>query len=213
MPVPSPAIAVIEMPWLERRYAPQKPVLVTSTMPPMPADAEAPPDLVTPFTARPAASAARARRSSSSTDGASGSSRSSSGKFLRQQRGIGKARVLVLRRDPRHGDRALGERVHIGDDIVGRHHRLLVPDQHAQADVVALGALGLLDIAVADFDALRHAAHGDCVGRIRTGALGRLDQTLREIGQRRLIEQALRFFGRTFGCSENGLRHCLVLKL
>ena len=42
--------------WREPRYEPEKPWLVTSTMPPMPAEAEAPPDLVTPFTPRPASS-------------------------------------------------------------------------------------------------------------------------------------------------------------
>src|SRR6195952_897650 len=48
-------------------------------MPPIPAEADAPPDLVTPFTARPAASASDARRSSSATDGVTGSSISRSG--------------------------------------------------------------------------------------------------------------------------------------
>ena len=59
--------------------APWNPVLVTSTMPPMPAEAEAPPDLATPATPSAAASACCARCSSTSTDGMSGSSRSRSG--------------------------------------------------------------------------------------------------------------------------------------
>src|SRR5258708_26482987 len=80
MPVPSPEIAVIEMPWLERKYEPWKPVEVTSTMPPIPLEADAPPDLLTPLTARPAASASQARRSSSDVDGTLRSSRSRSGK-------------------------------------------------------------------------------------------------------------------------------------
>ena len=49
-------------------------------MPPMPAEAEAPPDLATPLTAIAAASAARAFCSSRSTDGSSGSIKSRSGK-------------------------------------------------------------------------------------------------------------------------------------
>ena len=76
MPVPSPTMAVIEMPWLERKYEPWNPVEVTSTIPPIPADADAPPDLVTPLTASAAASASQARRSSSDVDGVSGSSKS-----------------------------------------------------------------------------------------------------------------------------------------
>ena len=49
-------------------------------MPPMPAEAEAPPDLATPLTASPAASAARAMVSSWATVGRFGSIRSRSGK-------------------------------------------------------------------------------------------------------------------------------------
>ncbi len=49
-------------------------------MPPMPAEAEAPPDLETPLTARPACSAARAMASSCLTVGRSRSIRSRSGK-------------------------------------------------------------------------------------------------------------------------------------
>src|SRR6266581_2567097 len=49
-------------------------------MPPIPVEAEAPPDLVTPLTASAAASASQARRSSSDVDGTLGSSRSRSGK-------------------------------------------------------------------------------------------------------------------------------------
>ena len=61
---------------------PEKPWLVSSTMPPMPAEAEAPPDLVTPFTARPASSARRAMASSAAVSGSSRSIRSRSGKLL-----------------------------------------------------------------------------------------------------------------------------------
>ena len=58
-----------------------------------------------------------------------------------------------------------------------------------QADVVAFGALGFFDLAVAHLDALRHAAHRDRIGRIRAGALRGLDEALRQLGQRGLIEQ------------------------
>ena len=52
-------------------------------MPPMPAEAEAPPDLLTPLTARPAASASEARRSSSATEGVTGDySRGASGFWI-----------------------------------------------------------------------------------------------------------------------------------
>src|SRR5438046_2863922 len=50
-------------------------------MPPMPADADAPPDLLTPFTASAAASASCARRSSSNIEGTSGSNRSEGADF------------------------------------------------------------------------------------------------------------------------------------
>ena len=53
----------------------------------MPADAEAPPDLLTPGTASAAASASRARASSTPTEGMSGSSRSSAGNFLASSAG------------------------------------------------------------------------------------------------------------------------------
>ena len=112
------------------------------------------------------------------------------GKLMRQQRGIGEADELVVGRDPRHRHRALGQ---FGDavagDVVGRDHRLALADQHAQTDIVAFGALGFLDPPVTHLDALRDAAHRDRVGRIGAGALGGLDQTLRQGRKRGLIEQ------------------------
>ena len=113
------------------------------------------------------------------------------GELARQQRRIGETDIFVVGRDARHRDRALGKfRDAIAGDIVGRDHRLALPDQHAQADIVAFGALGFLDAAVADFDALRNAAHRDRIGGVRAGALCRLDQALRQRRQRGLIEQA-----------------------
>ena len=84
---------------------------------------------------------------------ASGSSRSRSGMRARQQRGIGKAGELVLGRDPRHRDRALGQRAR------RRRAMSLVettawrrPTSTRRPDVVAFGALGFLDRAVAHLD-------------------------------------------------------------
>ena len=112
------------------------------------------------------------------------------GEIARQQRRIGEADIFVVGRDARHRDRALGE---LGDavaaDVVGRDHRLALPDQHAQSDIVAFRALGFLDASVAHLDALRNAAHRDRVGGVGAGALGGLDQALRQRAQRGLIEQ------------------------
>src|SRR5437899_2362717 len=94
MRVPSPTMAVIEMPWLERKYEPWKPVEVTSTMPPIPVEADAPPDLVTPLTASAAASDSQARRSSSAVDGMLGSSRSRSGKSRASNEGSARPTYL-----------------------------------------------------------------------------------------------------------------------
>ena len=109
---------------------------------------------------------------------------------MRQQRRIGEADIFVVGRHARHRDRALGEfRDAIAADVIGRDHGLALSDQHAQADIVALGALGFLDAAVAHLDALRDAAHRHRVGSIGAGALGGLDQALRQRRQRRLVEQ------------------------
>jgi hypothetical protein len=74
--------------------------------------------------------------------------------------------------------------------IVGRDHRLALADEHPQADVVAFGALGLLDAPVTHLDALRDAAHCDRIRRVRTGTFGGLDQPLGQRRERRLVEQA-----------------------
>ena len=113
------------------------------------------------------------------------------GEIARQQRGIGEADIFVVGRDPRHGDGALGEPGDtVAADVVGRDHRLALPHQHAQSDIVAFGALGFLDASVAHLDALRDAAHRHRVGGVGAGAPGRLDQPLRQRTQCGLIEQA-----------------------
>ncbi len=112
------------------------------------------------------------------------------GKIFRQQRGIGKTDIFVFGRYTGHRHRALGQpRNAVAVDVVGRDHRLAPADQHPQADIVALGALGFLDTAVAHLDALRDAAHRDRIGRVGAGAFCGLDQPLGQRGQRRLIEQ------------------------
>ena len=159
-------------------------------MPPMPVEADAPPDL---------RHALDRERRGFRLDGAAfelggrghrAIEQIEIGELARQQRRIGEADIFVVGRDPRHRHRALGElRDAVAADVVGRDHRLALSDQHAQADIVAFGALGFLDAAVAHFDALRDAAHRDRIGGIGAGAFGGLDQALRQRRERRLIEQ------------------------
>ena len=159
-------------------------------MPPMPLEADAPPDLVTPLTARPAASASQARRSSSDGRGNFAVEQIEIGELARQQRGIGETDIFVVGRDAGHRDRPLGEFCNaVAGNIVGRDHGLALPDQYAQSDIVAFGALGFLDPAITHFDALRDAAHRNRVGGVRARALGGLNQPLRQRRERRLIEQ------------------------
>ena len=90
------------------------------------------------------------------------------GKLARQQLLVGKTGERVLGRDPRHRDSALGERVRaIALDVIGRDHRLPPADQHAQAHVVAFGALGFLHRAFTHLDRYRDGAHRDRIGRVR----------------------------------------------
>ena len=112
------------------------------------------------------------------------------GELAREQRGIGKANIVVIGRHARHRDRALGEPRHaVTADVVGGDHRLALAHEHAQADVVAFRSLGFLDTAVAHFDPLRNAAHGDRIGCVRAGAPGGFDKALRQRRQGGLIEQ------------------------
>ena len=150
-------------------------------MPPMPVEADAPPDLVTPLTASAAASASQARRSSSDGRRNVAVEQIEIGQIARQQRRIGETDIFVVGRDARHRHRALGELCDaVAADVVGRDHRLALADQHAQSDVVAFRALGFLDASVAHLDALRDAAHRNRIGGVRAGAPGGLDQALRQ---------------------------------
>ena len=111
-------------------------------------------------------------------------------KVARQQRRVGEAGEAILGRGARHGHRALGERIEaVALDVVGGYDRLLLADQDAQADVVALGALGFLDGAVAHLDREGDAAHRDGVGCVGARALRGGDQAFGEIGEGGLIKE------------------------
>ena len=155
----------------------------------MPADADAPPDLLTPLTASPAASASCARCSSTATEGRSGSSKSRSGIVARKLIGIGESRVSVLGRDLGHRDRARGEIVDIGGDVIGRHHRLPPPDEHAQSYVVAFGAFRFLDRAIAHFYTGDTERTATASARVSAGTARGRHQTVGEIGECGLVEQ------------------------
>ena len=112
-------MADIEMPWLEQIVAPAKPWLVTNTMPPIPAEAEAPPDLVTPPTARAAASASRAPFQNCDRRHV-GIELVELGKVVGQQRRVGEPGEGVLGRRARHGERAFRQLIDaVAFDVVG----------------------------------------------------------------------------------------------
>ena len=112
------------------------------------------------------------------------------GELMRQQRRIGEANIGIVGRHTRHRHRALGKsRNTVATHIIGGHHRLTFADEDAQADIVALGSLRRLDLAVAHLDALRDAAHRHRIGCIRPGAARRFDETLRQIRQCGLVEK------------------------
>ena len=156
--------------------APWKPWLVTSTRPPMPAEAAAPPDLLTPETAMAAASASRARRSSTPTSGMSGSSKSSAGGFFANsagsarpaKRSSGAARAMATARS------ASAAKPSLLRSLV-ETTACFLPTRTRRPEIVAFGALQFLDRAVAHLDRQRHAAHGEGVGLVGAGALGRGD--------------------------------------
>ena len=115
-------------------------------MPPIPVEADAPPDLVTPLTASAGGFGFAGAAFEFGGRRDLGIEQIEIGEIARQQRRIGEADIFVVGRDARHRDRALGK---LGDavaaDVVGRDHRLALSDQHAQSDIVAFRALGFLD--------------------------------------------------------------------
>src|SRR5262249_52801891 len=90
----------------------------------------------------------------------------------------------------RHRDGALGER---GDPvlgkIVGRDHRLAMPHQHPQAEIVGFRALALLDRALPHLDRERGRAHRNRIGGVGAGAPRGFDAPVGECDEGRLIEQ------------------------
>ncbi len=77
----------------------------------------------------------------------------------------------------------------VGLDVIGRDRRLLAPDQHAQTDIVAFGALRFLDRAIAHIDRQRHRTHGDRIRGVGPGAARGADEAVGKIGKGGLIEQ------------------------
>ena len=76
-----------------------------------------------------------------------------SGECVRQQFRVGEAGEAIVRRYACHGDRALGECLEaVALKIVRRNHGLLTADNDAQAKIVPLGTLRLLNGAVAYLD-------------------------------------------------------------
>ncbi|MGY4482786.1 hypothetical protein ACVWWR_001977 [Bradyrhizobium sp. LM3.2] len=175
-------------------------MLVTSTMPPMPAEAEAPPDFGHALHAERRGFGFERAALQLRGCGYVGVEQIEIGEVAREQRGVGKTDIFIVWRNARHRNGAFGKRGHgIAAGVIGRDHRLAPADQHAQADIVALGPLGFLDAAVAHLDALRDATHRDRIGRICAGAFGSLHQPLREIRERRLVKQVAAGCGRIFG--------------
>ncbi len=156
----------------------------------MPAEADAPPDLLTPLHAE-RGRLGYARAPFQDLDARHvGIEQIEIGKLAGEQSRIGKPGELVFRRGARHGDGALGERIEtVRFEIVGRDRRLPMADQDTQAHVVAFGALRFLDRIVAHLDRQRYRAHGDRIGLTGAGAPCRRHQAGGEVGEGGLIEK------------------------
>ena len=158
-------------------------------MPPMLAEAEAPPDLATPLTAKRRRFGRARIRFELRHARQLGIDQVEIGKVVRQQVLVGEAGIFVLRRRPRHRHRALGQRSGVTGQVVARYHRLAAADKDAQPQIVAFRALALLDRAVAHLDRQRHRAHRDRVGGVGAVRTRGLHQPLGAVGERGLIEQ------------------------
>ncbi len=159
-------------------------------MPPMPAEADAPPDLATPLTASAGLFGVARQffklrhRRQVAVD------QIEVGELSRQQALVGEPGIFVFRRDARHRHRALGQSLAaVAGQVVGGDHRLAAADQHAQAEIVAFGAFRFFNRAVAHFDRQRHAAHHDGVGGIGAGRAGGFHQPFGAVGEGGLVEQ------------------------
>ena len=159
-------------------------------MPPMPAEADAPSDLVTPLTASPAASAAWRAASSTATRRQLGIEQIEIGNIARQLGRVGQAGEAILGRDPRHRDGALGQLrrrralMSLVDTTAWR-----LPTSTRSPTSSPSERSRFLDLAVAHLDRQRHRAHRDRIGGIGAGAARGRHQALGEIGERGLIEQ------------------------
>ena len=112
------------------------------------------------------------------------------GKVMRQLRRVGEPGIFVLGRGARHRHRARSQRrAAVARRVVGRHHRLALSHQHAQAEIVAFGTLRFLHRAIAHLDRQRHGAHRHRVGGIGAGGERGLDQPLGAVGEGALVEQ------------------------
>ncbi len=90
--------------------------------------------------------------------------------------GIGDAAEGILRHDARHGDRPLDELAEGGGRaVVRRDDGLALAEEHAQAEIVTLGALELLGLAEALGMGDRGALDEHRVGGVGAGAPGTRD--------------------------------------
>ncbi len=190
MPVPSPAIAVIDRPWLRAEIGAAKTVAGHQHHA---ADAGRGRGAARLGDAldREAGRFGRARHGLELADRRQlGIDQIEIGKVVRQQGRIGEPGEFVFRRGARHRHRALGQRrAAVARRVVGGYHRLAFADQDAQAEIVAFGALAFLHRAVAHLDRQRHRAHRHRVGGVGAGRARGLDQPLGAVGQGGLVEQ------------------------
>ena len=115
------------------------------------------------------------------------------GKIMRQQARVGEACELVLRRRARHRHRAFGQRLGaVGGQIVRGDNSLAAADQHAQTEIVTLGAFAFFHRAVAHLDRQGNRAHRHRVGGIGAGGAGGFHQALGALGEGGLIEKRRR---------------------
>src|SRR5450756_1293358 len=136
-------------------------------MPPIPVEADAPPDLVTPLTASAAASASQARRSSSEVDGVLESSRSSSGKSRASSDGSARPTYLSS-----GATRAMA---------TARSASFAIPSPLTSlVETTAYRARRRLAAPQALHGARRNAAHGRRGIGVGARALGRYSQALRQ---------------------------------
>ena len=102
---------------------------------------------------------------------------------------IGDSRERIFRCCLGHGDGTFGEFGRLGLDVVRRHDRLTAPDESAQPNIVAFGALGFLNRAIAHLHRNRDRAHGERIGGVCAGSARGRDESFGKVGQRGLVEE------------------------